>query len=319
MFSRITSLNNPVRLHFIGTILGCTALLVSSCSSAQVRATPTLQSTSTFEMTGTASVTSSPAPTGTPTETPLPPLGIGSMKVSPVDGMTLVYVPEGDFSMGNDSIDDESPQHTVHLSAFWIDRTEVTNAMYKLCELAKVCQKPSLSGSYGHSWYYGNLKFANYPVVFVNFLDARSYCAWAGRRLPTEAEWEKAARGTDGRTYPWGNDSPTCLIANLTLSGRTCTGDTAPVGSYPQGASPYGALDMAGNVMEWVNDRYDPGYYKVSPSNDPPGSDKSDYRVERGGSWYSDPNGLRVTNRNFENPLNSYDTLGFRCAQSATP
>jgi serine/threonine-protein kinase len=221
--------------------------------------------------------------------------------------------------MGNDTYSDEKPAHTVYLSAFWIDETEVTNAMYKLCEDAKICQKPSFGGSYSHSWYYGNPKYADYPVIFVSLVDASNYCTWAGRRLPTEAEWEKAARGTDGRLYPWGNISPVCALANFTANGRTCMGDPAPVDSYSDGASPYGALNMAGNVMEWVSDRYDPAYYSRSPQSDPPGPDNSDYRVVRGGSWYTDVDALRVTNRNLENPYNTYDTLGFRCAQNATP
>ena len=191
--------------------------------------------------------------------------------------------------------------------------------MYQACEKAKVCQKPSLSGSYSHLSYYGNQKYANYPVFFVSWVDARDYCTWVGRRLPTEAEWEKTARGTDERIYPWGNTSPICSLANFTTNGRTCFGDPSPVGSYLDGASPYGALDMAGNVMEWINDRYDPAYYSRSSQSDPPGPDNSDYRVIRGGSWYTDGSGLRATNRNFENPYNSYDTLGFRCARSVTP
>jgi eukaryotic-like serine/threonine-protein kinase len=295
------------------------AVIVSACGIRSKVATVPASLSATFEPSDTVTITPSPAPTETPTQTLTPLPVAGSTKTSPNDDMVMVYVPEGDFSMGNDAIADEKPVHTVTLSAFWIDQTEVTTAMYMACEKAKVCQKPSLSGSYSHEWYYGNLKYANYPVVFVSFVDARDYCTWVGRRLPTEAEWEKAARGTDSRIYPWGNTAPNCSLANFTSNGRTCFGDPASVGSYPNGSSPYGALDMAGNVSEWVNDHYDPGYYSVSPQNNPPGSDKSDYRVVRGGSWYTDDNSLRITNRYFENPFNSYSTLGFRCASDVAP
>ena len=170
--------------------------------------------------------------------------------VSETDGMVLVYVPAGEFRMGSagsdsQAQDNEKPQHTVYLDAFWMDRTEVTNALYALCVKAGACQPPL---SVNYSWresYYGNSQYDGYPVVYVSWKDAAAYCEWAGRWLPTEAEWEKAARGTDGRLYPWGNAEPDAN--RLNFNGNV---DARAVGSYPSGASPYGALDMAGNVWE---------------------------------------------------------------------
>jgi formylglycine-generating enzyme required for sulfatase activity len=194
----------------------------------------------------------------------------------PADGMVMVFVPAGNFLMGstdgdiaqalqtcpNCDFSDEKPQHTVYLDSFWVDQTEVTNRMYALCVAAEKCDPHSNSSSSTHSNYYGNSEYDDYPVIYVSWNDASDYCAWAGGdvydvRLPTEAEWEKAARGTDGRTYPWGNDSPSCSAANY--SG--CVGDTTAVGSYESGQSPYGAYDLAGNVWEWVADWYSGTYY----------------------------------------------------------
>ena len=186
-----------------------------------------------------------PILTGTPLQTEALTLGIGSTQVSSVDSMDMVYVPAGDFLMGsNDGADDEKPQQKVNLDAFWIDKTEVINAMYARCLQAGACK----STASGRTILSG---FENYPVVVDNWEMAQAYCEWAGRRLPTEVEWEKAARGTDGRTSPWG-EGIKCENANYV----NCTGKVQPVGSYPSYASPYGALDMAGNVWEWVADLY---------------------------------------------------------------
>ncbi|MBI3536650.1 MAG: SUMF1/EgtB/PvdO family nonheme iron enzyme, partial [Chloroflexi bacterium] len=178
----------------------------------------------------------------------------------------MVSIPEGEFLMGSGLNDtqgasDEKPQHLVYLDAFMMDKFEVTNALYKKCVDARSCARPSESKSYTRSSYYGNPSFDNYPVIYVSWNDADTYCKWLGKRLPTEAEWEKAARGTDGRIYPWGNSFEKNRL-NSIESGRD---DTTEVGIFPTGASPYGAQDMAGNVWEWVADWYDNKYYFINP------------------------------------------------------
>jgi serine/threonine-protein kinase len=220
------------------------------------------------------------------------------------DDMMLMFVPEGKFEMGSENGDsDEKPVHVVWLDAFWIDQTEVTNAMYAKCVTEGMC-KPSE--------YADNNKFnsSDQPVVAVDWNDATAYCKWAGRRLPTEAEWEKAARGTDGRTYPWGEEL-NCDIANAPF----CKENTSKVGTYTNGASPYGALDMAGNAWEWVADWYDSSYYNNSPDRNPVGPGSGEYRVLRGGSWDPD-GGVRASYRGAGNPDFGGRDFGFRCAVS---
>ena len=231
---------------------------------------------------------STPIPAATATFTAAPTLGIGSSMISPKDGMKLLYVPAGNFLMGPANSDPnakswEKPQHTVYLDAFWIDQTDVTNAMYSKCVSARACNLPTNLNSNTRSSYYGNSQFDNYPVIYVDWNMAKTYCEWTGRQLPTEAQWEKAARGMDGRTYPWGNNVPDDTLLNYNLN----LGDTTAVGQYPKGASPYGALDMAGNVSEWVADWFSDTYYQSSPSSNPIGPDTGTDRVVRGGSWYT--------------------------------
>jgi formylglycine-generating enzyme required for sulfatase activity len=202
----------------------------------------------------------------------------------------------------------------VYLDAYWIDMTEVTNSMYTNCVQAGACQLPSSNTSWTRTSYYGDTQFAGFPVVWVDWLDAYSYCRWAGGRLPTEAEWEKAARGENGFFYPWGNKKPSCTLVNYT-PGQTpaCVGDTQAVGSYSVGASLYGALNMAGNVSEWVADWFDIEYYSRSPANNPTGPTSGVYRVVRGGSWDSNEDNLRATYRDKVAPELSGADLGFRC------
>ena len=268
--------------------------------------TPTLTNTPTATFTST--LTHTPIATFTPTITLTPKFGIGSTRIRKNDGMTICYVPAGQFIMGSeDGATDESPVHTVNLDAFWIDQTEVTNGQYERCVSAGECTEPMISSSSTRNSYYGSDQYRNYPVIYVGWNQAAAYCTWAGGRLPTEAEWEKAARGTDGRTYPWG-DSIDENYANY----NGTAGDTSEIGSYPAGASPYNVLDMAGNVWEWGSDWYDDDYYSHSPTRNPDGYD----RVLRGGSWFDSDSSTRSANRYRYNPEGRDDGIGFRCAFS---
>jgi formylglycine-generating enzyme required for sulfatase activity len=235
--------------------------LTSSAVIAAVTDTPTSRSTPT------------PKPTNAPT-----PMAVVT-QTRDKDGMVMVYVPAGEFLMGStdadsDAHDEEKPQHTVYLDAFWIDRTEVTNAQYRHCVEAGACEEP-------RCWEGSTFNAPDQPVTCVRWADAQAYAAWVGGRLPTEAEWEKAARGTDGRIYPWGDSAPDCSKANY----YGCVGRPVAAGSYLVGASFYGALDMAGNVSEWVGDWYDSGYYGHSPHSNPQGPNPGEYRLLRGGAW----------------------------------
>ena len=252
-------------------------------------------------------------------------------KTSTKDNSVFVLVPEGEFIMGSDPGDPyfwgaEMPKHAVHLDSFWIHLTEVTNSMYRACVDEGACSPPLVDSSRTHKDYFTNENYNDHPVINVTYSDASTYCSWIGGRLPTEAEWEKAARGTDGRLFPWGNDGIQDNHANL--CDANCTNlntpeyglndgyeEVAPVGSFPAGTSPYGALDMAGNVLEWTSDWYEVGYYKNSPYENPTGPESGSKHPVRGGSWSSLTDGMRPSARTSKSPNDSSDLIGFRCSQ----
>jgi len=243
----------------------------------------------------------------------------------------MMLVPEGEFTMGSDADDaltdclkendqfscihlegDEYPPHQVYLDAFYMDKYEVTNILYKSCVNTGICTEP------GDSTFYDDASYENHPVSHVDWFQAMAYCEWRGATLPTEAQWEKAARGTEGRTYPWG-EGISCDKANYGAFSGPCVGLTTKVGSYDNGASPYGIYDMAGNVQEWVADWYSNRAYHnnnpilynpVGPAN--PGSYSS--RVVRGGDWGTRDIHLRSADRESVNQTRFQNNIGFRCA-----
>ena len=231
-----------------------------------------------------------------------------------------VLVPGGTFTMGNDpgtGNRDEWPAHRPQLSPFLIDRREVTNDQYQRCVDRGGCTPPASAASKTRRRYHGEARFGRHPVIQVSWYQASEYCRFAGGRLPTEAEWEKAARGDkDRRRYPWGDRRPDCSLANFG-GADGCGGDTAAVGGRPAGRSPYGADDMAGNVWEWVGDWYDPGYYRGSPARDPKGPRWGSFKVMRGGCFDTAPDGLRVSCRNHDLPTSVQPNVGFRCSRPA--
>jgi len=311
-------------------ILSFVIIMLAACQSAPATTQATIEAETqppvATEEVATSLPTEIPAsPTREATATPK------NIKISSKDGMTQLFVPSGIFFMGGMDVyreNDEQPAHEVTIAGYWMDQVEVVNAMYALCVNQRACRAPTELRSNHREEYFGNPEFDDYPVVYVTWVDANAYCQWAGRRLPTEAEWERAARGDDKRNFPWGDELPSEYTANF----MNLIGDTSRVGSYAEGASPFGVLDMAGNVWEWVADRYKPNYYQTMPTENPQGPSEEDaqylMRVIRGGSYQDDGYTLRLANRNFiEGPDlkaqpednaaygKSSPKIGFRCAE----
>ena len=304
-----------------------TALAPTAAPTRTPTSTPTATATpnaaATFQAAVNATLTAiAPTPTPTPTPGPTPAESAAGTKRE-IDGITFVYVPAGEFVMGSPAGEGESnehPQHTVRLDGYWMGKTEVTNTQYARCVEARACPAPD-------NTFWNDRTFAEHPVTHVSWDNAVAYSRWLTEksgvvvRLPSEAEWEKAARGTNGRIYPWGSDWDG---GRLNYCDSNCEYDwadkdqddgyqyTAPVGSYADGVSPYGAHDMAGNVWEWVQDRYSDGYYAASPRRNPQGPDSGDSRVLRSGAWLTNSSGVRSAFRGLFGPSFRGYGLGFR-------
>lgn len=244
--------------------------------------------------------TAEPVPEETAVPTPTP-------TIEAPENMT--FIPAGSFLMGSSSgLPDEQPEHEVALDAFFLDTFEVSNADYRACVADGGCEQPVLTNGFTRQNYFNDPAFDNYPVIGVRWTHANAYCQWAGKRLPTEAEWEYAASGPDNFTWPWGNQFDPALSA----AGSP---DTQPVDAFPDGVSPFGIFNMAGNVNEWVQDTYNPAFYANSPAENPlneaPGN-----RIYRGGSFDNEDGSFYTTSRRYNKTISTFDVdLGFRCAQ----
>lgn len=309
-------------------LFGIGSLIYKTLAPASPTATERLQTEAPATQVSPAPVTSAPTstaePQGTPASTP-GELGIGSTLVSEKDGMLMVYVPAGEFQMGSENGDsDERPVHTVYLDAFWIDRTEVTNEMFTV-----FLNEEGNRNEGGVTWldaededvrifkegftWHADSGYAEHPVIEVSWYGAKAYCEWAGRQLPTEAEWEKAARGSlEGKAYPWGDQAPVCEKGTENgAQSYSCGGQTVPVGSFGQNG--YGLYDMAGNVWEWVSSLYQSYPYEATDGRE--NLSTSGARVLRGGAWYSSDVSVRSSYRVGLDPSNPY-YFGFRCSRS---
>ena len=234
---------------------------------------------------------------------------LGSKKISEIDNMVSVFIPAGTFLMGSSdeqSLEIERPQRQIYLDEYWIDQVPVTNAMYRRCMQSGVCEQPASI--------YPEInapEFNEYPVVYITWYAADEYCHWVGGKLPSEAMWEKAARGTDGRLYPWGNQKPEAYLLNFNNN----IGSPSIVGSYPEGASPYGVLDMAGNVREWMDDWFSESYFFDVPEENPTGPENGTYKALRGGSFSDGRDIVRSTTRLMHVPDSPGINRGFRCVR----
>lgn len=289
--------------------------------------TPTVESTEVAPL-------PTPSDTSTPTDTVIPPTHTPTATLTPISAM--VRVPAGDSVQGSTesqveeayascsdvddecwrwAFDDEIPQHKVYLDEFYIDRHEVANAEYRACVNAGACDPPESRSSNTRNAYFDNARYADHPVIHVSWYDADRFCQWKGKRLPTEAEWEKAARGSDGRLWPWGDEFYPSRLNFRSGGVSPDSGDTVSVGRHPAGASPYGAMEMIGNVWEWVADWYSESYYQSVPNNNPQGPRSGEKKVIRGGSWNSNIGSARAASRAGAPPTEAYFDIGFRCAR----
>jgi formylglycine-generating enzyme required for sulfatase activity len=231
--------------------------------------------------------------------------------IAPPEGMVLV--PAGEFLMGaEDGLPDARPLHRVYVSTYWLDRHEVTNRHYRQCAESGGCAPPKDQSAYDDP------VLSDHPVTNVTWLQARAYCGWRGKRLPTEAEWEKAARGIDGRLYPWGNSDEVSKARPRLVEGGAAKNGTVPVGSLDFARSPYGVADLVMNVSEWVNDWYAEDFYRMSPTRDPQGPARGSFRVLRGGAATDRPLELRASYRGWDEMTYWGPSLGFRCAQDGS-
>jgi formylglycine-generating enzyme required for sulfatase activity len=264
--------------------------------AAEPTAEPT-QAGETAVPVDTPTPTTEPTPTTTPTPTPIPV----------PDDMALI--PAGTFLMGSDAGEpNERPEHEVTLDAFLLDLFEVSNEDYRVCVTAEVCTQTGLANSFRRIGYRNEPEFANYPVIGVTWDQATTYCEWFDKRLPTEAEWEYAASGPDNFTWPWGNEFDPALSA-------ASSEDTQPVDAFPEGVSPFGIFNMAGNVNEWVQDRFDANFYANSPAENPVNLEGSS-NIFRGGSFDNTNGVFMTTSRRYTRPASTFDVdIGFRCAQ----
>ena len=255
--------------------------------------------------------TATPIPTPIATPIPSPTPNPGSGRLIAKDNMIVLFIPAGYFTMGSTEFDrkadgNEKPAHKVYTDAFWIDRTQVTNVQFRSCVQAGVCTYNLAPGTAPNFY---NTLFDNHPVVYITWYQAAKYCAWEGGRLPTEAEWEKAARGPHDTMYAWGDQLPNINLVNL----NNFVGVTTAVGNFPRGVSAYGLMDMGGNVREWVSDWYAPDYYQNSPVNNPKGPETGEKKVLKGAAFSDIVVFGRAANRLTHVPDSPGNVRGFRC------
>ncbi|MCX6054297.1 MAG: SUMF1/EgtB/PvdO family nonheme iron enzyme [Chloroflexi bacterium] len=310
-----------ISIFYIGILFlsGCNLSQPISSNSSNTETSKTTEIIESTELNPTIiielTITPIPSDTSAPQISATSTSAVLFPQISSIDSMPMLYISAGEFQMGLEGFDsDERPVHSVYIDSYWIDKYEVSITQYKACMNAGACSAPKHTSAWSITDYFTNPIYENYPVVFVDWNQANDYCTWAGRRLPTEAEWEKAARGNDQRLYPWGNREDSVSFANIYIEGGPKV--AAPVDSFPNGVSIFGVYNLAGNVWEWVSDFYSDEYYSMSPIDNPAGPVKGIYHVVRGGSYGDLLYDSRVTNRMKADPVVNTDFIGFRCAMN---